>query len=263
MLVGRYEIKAIVAEPETGRVYTALDHQAGGAVTLKTIHPPANPDELEAFRRAFQNEAGILQSLSHPGLPRVLDSFEDEELLYLVLEPLEGESLAERLDRHHGPLPWPEVRPWAHALVDTLAYLHSQDPPVIVRNLNPTSVLLTSSGPKIADFGLARVVEDGSRTMTSLRGVAAKNYAPLEQYDFTSTTHTYSDIYSLGATLYFALSAQEPPTAAARAGQDVPLADLAELNPTVPAAVAEMLEAMLALGKHRRPDLETIRAAFA
>ncbi|MCA9792196.1 MAG: serine/threonine protein kinase [Candidatus Eremiobacteraeota bacterium] len=263
MLNGRYEIKAITAEPETGRVYTAHDHQSGGTVTLKTIHPPANPSEVEAFRRVFENEAQILQSLSHPGLPRVVDSFEDDELLYLVLEPLEGQSLVEQLDGHQGPLPWPQVRQWALALIDTLSHLHNQDPPVIVRNLNPTSVLLTPSGPKIADFGLARVVEDGSRTMTSLRGVAAKNYAPLEQYDFTSTTHTYSDIYSLGATLYFLLTAQEPPTAAARAGQDVPLANLSEVNPTVPAGVGQTIEAMLALGKHRRPDLETIRAAFA
>ncbi|MEA3308177.1 MAG: serine/threonine-protein kinase, partial [Chloroflexota bacterium] len=135
---------------------------------------------------------------------------------YLVMDFVKGESLADRIERQ-GALPEREVLVWAGQLLDALEYCHAQG--IIHRDVKPQNVIITPEGEAVlVDFGLVKLWNPHDlRTKTAMRGMGTPEYAPPEQYS-TQTGHTgpYSDLYSLGATLYHALTGQTPLTATDR-----------------------------------------------
>jgi serine/threonine-protein kinase len=218
ILQNRYRIASLLGQGGMGAVYKAWDVRLNVPVALKEMIPQPGLDHqtLSELRRQFQQEAHVLARLSHPYLVRVTDFFEESGNAYLVMDFVEGESLAERIERE-GALAEGPVLEWAYQLLDALGYCHGQG--IIHRDIKPQNVIIRFDGRAVlVDFGLVKLWDPNDpHTRTAMRGVGTPEYAPPEQYD-TQMGHTdpRSDVYSLGATLYHALTGQSPPTATMR-----------------------------------------------
>ncbi|HDQ70853.1 MAG TPA: serine/threonine protein kinase [Chloroflexi bacterium] len=223
----RYRIIRPVGQGGMGAVYRAEDLRLEGRIcAVKEICPDPNatPELLTQAREQFYREASTLARLDHPNLPKVSDTFTENKREYLVMDFVEGQDLHQMIDerRRQGQfLDEDTVLEWAEQLCDALAYLHSQDPPVLHRDIKPANIKLTPGGLiKLVDFGLVKLLATTeSHTITVLQGRGTLAYTPLEQYGGdTDTGHTdvRSDIYSLGATLYHLLTNQPPVSAKQR-----------------------------------------------
>ena len=248
VLQNRYRVISLLGEGGMGAVYRAWDTRLNVAVALKemTTQPGLPPHILAQLRQQFQQEAQVLARLNHPHLVRIGDFFEEHGDAYLVMDFVEGESLAYRIERE-GPLSEAQVLGWAGQLLDALAYCHSQG--VIHRDIKPQNVIIRPDGRAVlVDFGLVKLWDPHDpRTRTAMRGMGTPEYAPPEQYDaHTGHTDARSDLYGLGATLYHALTGQAPPTATLRMAdpeQFVPLqAIVPQVSGRTEAAVLKALE---------------------
>ncbi len=218
VLLERYRIASLLGRGGMGAVYRGWDLRLNIPVALKEMLPQADMDEamLEELRHQFQQEAEILARLQHPNLVRVTDYFSIDRLTYLVMDYVDGVSMAELIKRD-GARPESQVLGWAAQLLDALSYCHSQG--IFHRDIKPQNVIVRPNGtPILVDFGLVKFWNpDDPRTRTVLRGMATPQYAPPEQYDpGKGHTDERSDIYSLGATLYHALTGEVPPSATQR-----------------------------------------------
>jgi eukaryotic-like serine/threonine-protein kinase len=148
----RYLIVDQIGQGGMGAIYEAIDQRLGNRVALKqTLVSGAQLD------KAFEREAKLLASLHHPALPVVSDYFTDVGGQFLVMQFIPGDDLATLLHRHGRPFPPDEVLHWADQLLDALDYLHTQEPPVIHRDIKPQNLKLTPRGGIVLlDFGLAK-----------------------------------------------------------------------------------------------------------
>jgi hypothetical protein len=187
------------------RVFRARQRAVNRAVAIKLIHPLAVRDENTLQR--FLQEARITAALQHPNIIKILDSGEEAELPYLVFELVEGKTLEERL-RREGPLSLADALGLAEDLADALAYAHDRG--IVHRDLKPENLLFTPDGTvKIADFGLARMI-DSSRRLTGIGfSVGTPGYMSPEQV-LGADTDGRSDIYSVGVMLYEMLTGTLP-----------------------------------------------------
>ena len=146
---GSYELKELIAAGGMGEVYRALDIRLNRTVAVKTLpeHLSNDPDRRERFRR----EARIVSSLNHPHICTLYDVGTEDHIDYLVMEHVDGETLQKRLER--GPLPLARALEYSTQIVDALDKAHRRG--VIHRDLKPGNVMLTKSGVKLLDFGLA------------------------------------------------------------------------------------------------------------
>ncbi len=211
LLNNRYLIIQQVGKGGMGAVYKAADTRLGQkVVAVKELSESAltDPQERQQARQAFEQEARMLAQLSHPNLPRVTDHFSEAGKQYLVMDFIEGQTLEQLLAKAGGPLDVKQVVDWAGQLCDVLEYLHSQQPPVIFRDLKPGNIMITPQGQvKLIDFGIARLFKPGKTSDTTAFGTAG--YAPPEQYG-KGQTDARSDIYALGATLHHLLTGRDP-----------------------------------------------------
>lgn len=163
------------------------------------------PRELRSATIKFHEEAQILACLDHLNLPAVSDCFGHGGSYFLVMEFVEGLTLHELLRERGAPLQHKEVCWCAAQLCDVLAYLHSQNPPVIFRDMKPGNVMLQSGSGllKLIDFGIARLFKPGQARDTVLLGTPG--YAAPEQYGSLQTDQR-ADIYALGVTLHVLLT---------------------------------------------------------
>jgi serine/threonine protein kinase len=218
VLQNRYRVVSLLGQGGMGAVYRAWDMRLDVVVALKemTSQPGLDPQTLAQLRQQFQQEAMTLARLHHPHLVRVTDFFEEGGNAYLVMDFVEGESLAHRIEQE-GALPEAQVLEWGGQLLDALAYCHAQG--VIHRDVKPQNVIIRPDGQAtLVDFGLVKLWDPHDpRTRTAIHAMGTPEYAPPEQYD-TQMGHTdpRADIYSLGATLYHTLTGKAPPTATMR-----------------------------------------------
>ncbi len=201
----RYRIVKLLGQGGFGAVYRAWD--------LNLKHPFALKENLDLSPesvRQFEREARFLAELHHPNLPRVIDCFLiPEQGQYLVMDFIEGETLEEKLDHSGGALTEDQVIPWINQVCDALSFLHSQNPPVIHRDVKPANIKITSEGKAaLVDFGIAKAYFGQMQTTLGARAVT-EGYSPPEQYGY-GITDNRSDIYALGATLYHALTGHRP-----------------------------------------------------
>ncbi|HMN60602.1 MAG TPA: protein kinase [Anaerolinea sp.] len=236
LLNNRYRVVSILGQGGMGAVYRATDEHLSISVAVKE-----NLFLTDEYSRQFQREARILASLRHPGLPHVADYFVLEaQGQYLVMDYIEGEDLRQRLERT-GPLPEREVILIGISVCDALNYLHTSEPAIIHRDLKPGNIKVTAEGQAVlVDFGLAKIIEGGQATLTGARAMTP-GYSPPEQYG-TASTDARSDIYSLGATLYAALTGVIPEDGLNRMTGKADLTDIRSLNPKVSRRLAETLE---------------------
>jgi serine/threonine protein kinase/Tol biopolymer transport system component len=209
--LGPYEIVAPLGAGGMGEVYRARDTRLDRNVAIKILpaHLAEKPDAAERFER----EARTISSLNHPNICQLHDVGKQNGLRYLVMELLEGETLAERLRR--GPLPLEQVLRYGSEITEALYAAHRRG--VVHRDLKPGNAMLTKSGAKLMDFGLAKGVIPPTPVSAGLTATLTSSHAsPLTQQGVIVGTFQYmapeqvegkeadarSDIFSLGAVLY-------------------------------------------------------------
>jgi serine/threonine protein kinase len=206
--LGPYEIAGPLGAGGMGEVYRAKDGRLNRTVAIKVL-PPALAGDAQ-FRSRFKREAAAIGSLNHPHICVLHDIGDQDGIGYLVMEHLEGETLADRLRR--GPLPFDQVLAFGIEIADALARAHQHG--VVHRDLKPGNVMLTRSGTKLLDFGLARVAPlpadgDVSHALTESRGAVTREgaivgtlaYMAPEQLEGQPADER-SDIFALGTVLY-------------------------------------------------------------
>jgi serine/threonine protein kinase len=247
---GRYRAVRRIDAGGTGEIWEADDTQLGRRVAIKVLAEELAGDPV-AVRR-FRREARATAELDHPNIIRVFD-FVDDKAPLLVLELLEGETLADRLSRD-GALPPPEAARIAAAVADGLDVAHRAG--IIHRAIKPSNIMLTADGGvKVMDFGIAAAWEAHSTTGQQLLINAA--YAPPERIRGGWASPT-GDLYSLGVVLYEMLTGR-PPLIADTAEQLLRAHLEAEPRPVrelifwVPPKIASACEAALAKDPGGRP----------
>lgn len=204
----RYRIEKAVAKGGMGAVYRAYDQHFKKTCAVKEMLDNfSNEEERQQSLQWFEREANMLLELHHQVIPRVFDFFAENGHNYLVMEFVDGRTLAQVLDEEGQPrgLSEARVRSWAMQICNVLAYLHSQNPPVIFRDLKPSNIMVTSDDKiKLIDFGIARSFEGSGRQATVIMTLG---YAPPEQLE--GKPQPKSDIYALGATLHRLLTRHE------------------------------------------------------
>ncbi len=262
VLRGRYRLTGVVGQGGMGSIYRAEDLRLPGRLcAIKEVQPDmqATPDVKAQMQSQFLREASILAQLDHPNLPKVSDYFSYEQRDYLVMDFVPGRDLKELLDESLADerlLPVDEVLRWGDQILDALAYLHRQEPPVLHRDIKPSNIKLTPDGRiKLVDFGLVKLIaSDDVRTITVIQGRGTALYTPLEQYGGEPDhTDVRSDLYALGATLYHLVTGQPPPSAKDRFLRASSLRPLRVLNPAVPAHVADAVHWAMAMHPDQRP----------
>jgi serine/threonine protein kinase/Tol biopolymer transport system component len=241
LLHERYRIVEVLGQGGMGSVYRAVDENLGVDVAVKE-----NLFTTEEYARQFRLEAVILANLRHPNLPRVTDHFAvDGQEQYLIMDYIDGEDLRQRMERV-GTISEEEAILIGAAMCDALAYLHSRTPIILHRDVKPGNVKITPDGQIfLVDFGLAKVVKGSEATTTGARAMTP-GYSPPEQYG-TARTDPRTDIYSLAATLYAALTGIIPEDGLARAMDNTRLTPLRKRNTKLSRRLATVIEKALAV----------------
>ena len=190
-LADRYVLDRLISRGGMGDVFEATDERLQRQVAVKVFRADPSLD-----RRRFDREARLLASLDHPGLVRVFDAGEHDRAAFVVLELVEGPTLADRLVE--GALPPDEVADLGIAVGDALAYIHGHG--VVHRDVKPSNIMCDPTGqPRLVDFGIARVV-DATRVTAVATAVGTAAYMAPEQvlgHDVTGA----ADVYALGLVL--------------------------------------------------------------
>jgi eukaryotic-like serine/threonine-protein kinase len=206
--LGPYEIVGPLGAGGMGEVYRAKDTRLGRDVAIKVL--PAHLSSQPELKQRLEREARAVSSLNHPHICTLFDIGHHEGTDFLVMEHLEGETLANRLQR--GPLPFPELMRAAIQIADALDRAHRSG--IIHRDLKPGNVMLTKSGTKLLDFGLAKEMGIGSApsnltaSPTLMSPLTADGailgtfqYMAPEQLD-GKEADARSDVFALGAVIY-------------------------------------------------------------
>jgi len=207
--VGPYQLEALLGEGGMGQVFRARDTRLGRLVALKLIR--GEHSQREDFRIRFQREARATAALNHPNICTLYDVGEHDGAAYLVMEHVEGQTLAERL--REGPLPFDQLIRMAAEIAQALVAAHERG--IIHRDLKPANLIVTSSGIKVLDFGLAKFAASAAAS-ASLAGATAAHtvmgtpsYMSPEQARGEELDHR-SDLFALGCVLYESATGVRP-----------------------------------------------------
>ncbi|HEU5380900.1 MAG TPA: serine/threonine-protein kinase, partial [Ktedonobacteraceae bacterium] len=249
LLASRYQLLSSIGQGGMGAVYKAADTSFNDRpVAIKEMSSAGlSPSHLLEAEDAFTHEAHLLAGLLHPNLPRIYDHFTENDRSYLVMDFIEGHTLEEHLEKiGGGPLPISKVLGWAEQLCDVLHYLHTQQPPVIFRDLKPSNVMISKSGHIfLIDFGIARIFKPGKQHDTVALG--SPGYAAPEQYGKAQSTPR-SDIYSLGALLHYLLTGIDP------SDQPFFFVPVSQANASINREITQLLQNMVEMDAQKRPD---------
>ncbi len=254
--LGPYEILAPIGAGGMGEVYKARDTRLDRTVAIKVLaeHLAESPERKQRFER----EAKAISQLNHPHICTLYDVGEQDGLDYLVMEYLEGETLAERLKK--GPLPLDKVLEYAIQIADALDKAHRAG--IVHRDLKPANIIITKSGIKLLDFGLARLmtddlVSDGSDAPTKQQGLT-KDHAILGTLHYMAPEQAEgkdsdrrTDIWALGCVLFEMTTGRrafegESQASVIAAILDKTPTDVGEIRPEVPAAFDRVVKTCLA-----------------
>ncbi len=179
----------------------------GSEVALKRLSLHGTPDEIARARARIRREAEVLGSLDHPGIVRLLAVVDDGDDVVIVMPYLSGGSLHERVTTH-GPMTPEAVHALADRLLDALAAAHRQG--IVHRDIKPENVLFAADGdPRLVDFGVARATDHTLGLTATSMVVGTPGFMAPEQARGEEATAP-SDVFSLGATLLFALTGEGP-----------------------------------------------------
>ncbi len=245
-LGSRYEVEGRVGEGGMAVVYRALDRKHERPVAIKALKPLL---AATIGRDRFLREIRLTAQLQHPLILPLIDSGEAEGLLYYVMPFVEGESLKDRLAREALPS-IEETREVARDALEGLAYAHERG--IIHRDIKPANLLLTSGHAILADFGIAKALEEAGAGLTQTGfSLGTPHYMSPEQAMGEEPLDGRADLYSLGCVLFEMLAGRPPfrgGTAQAVLAQHaaVPVPELSQLRPGTPPDVAAAVSRALA-----------------
>ncbi len=290
--LGRYRITQSLGQNGTGLLYEAFDNTLQSKVVLKEIvvklGKVSTVSKQEMLKLAFANEAKSLKAINHDSFLQIYDYFSEIDRHYLVMEANDASNLKDLLEKNGRAFSYPDVINWAEQLLDALAYLHSQIPTIIHRDIKPQNLKLTADKKiKLSSPGISKLLSEkiNSSEVNQPSSSTSLHFLPLEQiwegldsasqkvitnsYDEKSEdilkkpTDQSSDIYALGATLYYLLTAKLPIDALERSidileGKSDPLPSPHQLNESVPVELSEILMKALEIKRENRFDLVPI-----
>lgn len=205
---GKYEILKLVGKGGMSKVYLAMDKRLNKQWAVKEIEKKARDKNNAVVIQSAIAEANMIKRLDHPTLPRIVDIIDNGNVIYIVMDYIEGEALSKVLERE-GAQPQAQVIEWAKDLCEVLDYLHTREPAIIYRDMKPANVMLKPDGSlKLIDFGIAREYKD--QNIEDTVSLGTKGYAAPEQFGGKGQTDARTDIYCLGVTLYHLVTGQNP-----------------------------------------------------
>ena len=196
--------------------------------------------QIEKARELFTREADTLKKLDHPGIPQFFDSFIDRDKKYLAMELIHGQDLEKRVF-HQGPCTLEQAVDWTIQTCDILSYLHSQDPPILHRDITPGNLLLRRLDNRIFLIDFGAVKEIGTPQGTR---IGAQDYSPLEQN--LGKPVIQSDLYAIGPTLIFLLTSDSPHKYYRRPHKNQPYRFVLEDIPTITPQLRSVIEKVTA-----------------
>ncbi len=250
----RYLVVDLIGKGGFGAVYLVQDRQRENNFFALKETIVMNQEASERF--IF--ECALLERLVHPSLPRVYHVFDNNEhnRLYMVMDYVEGPDLETlRQVQHNKRFSFPVIIAILTPIMDALAYLHRQNPPIIHRDIKPSNIIVPVAGGEaiLIDFGIAKEY-DTQRTTSAVR-FGSPGYGAPEHY--TTGTNARSDVYGLAATLYTLLTGAIPPEAIDRMTQlsnddSDPLRPVNELVPTIPLHISKAIERAMSIRMTQR-----------
>lgn len=203
---GKYEVLKLIGRGGVYTVYLVRDIRNNKVWAMKACDK-TSPNYSPAMRENILTEPYMMQRLNHPSIPKVIDIIENDEALFIVRDYIEGETL-ETIVRMYGAQPVEKVLEWSKQMCGVLGYLHSQNPPLIYRDMKPHNVIITAEGMvKFVDFGIMRTYKPNQKSDTCCLGT--KGYAAPEQYG-GSQPDARTDIFGLGMTMFRLVTGVDP-----------------------------------------------------
>ena len=243
LLDGVYQVNRVLGQGGFGITYQGVDTRLNRPVALKEFFPEgcwregttvvsAGRWTVKTYsdaKQKFLQEGQTLGRFNHPGIVRVFYYFEENNTAYMVMEYLQGRSLADLLKQRGGKLSQSEALQYIQKICQGLEVLHRSQ--FLHRDLKPDNIMLTKDNRVVLiDFGAAR--DFTSRDSKRFTAMFTPGYAPLEQYGQALKFGTFTDIYALGATLYHLLTGVVPPSAVERAA-GIELKPICQINPEI------------------------------
>lgn len=205
---GKYEILKLIGQGGMSKVYLAMDKRLNKQWAVKEIEKNFSDKNSQVFIQSAIDEANMIKKLDHPSLPRIVDIIDHVNVIYVIMDYIEGEPLNKILEEY-GAQPQDLVIEWAKQLCEVLDYLHTCDPPIIYRDMKPANVMLKPDGNiKLIDFGIAREYKE--QNLADTVSLGTKGYAAPEQFGGKGQSDARTDVYCLGVTLYHLVTGQNP-----------------------------------------------------
>ncbi len=275
VLAGKYVIEKVLGQGGFGITYQAVEYETGVKVAVKEFFPDSmatrtgntvssfsgeRQQNFEYGKTCFLQEAETLAEFSDvPGIVHVLSYFDENGTAYFVMEFVEGQSFEEFIRNNGGRLDYETTERHLLPVMEALAMVHERG--IVHRDVTPDNIFITQDGDvKLIDFGAARYsLGDKSK---SLDVVLKHGFAPKEQYSRHGKQGPFTDVYSVGATFYFALTGQRPPDSIDRLEMDelVPPSRLGVAIPPLKESV--ILMAMGVAPENRFPNMRVFRNAL-
>lgn len=200
----RFRVISQISAGGLSAIYLARGGDGRKVILKELVLHKTSEMNVEKAKELFQRESKLLVKLQHRQIARVYDHFLEKDRDYLVLEYIPGQTLRQLVDTE-GPRLEDKVLEWAHAIAGILLYLHAQSPPIIHRDLTPENLLLGEDNLiHLIDFGAA------NEFIATATGTLIGKQAYIAPEQFRGKPLPASDIYSLGATMYFLLTGQDP-----------------------------------------------------
>ena len=267
---GKYRILRVLGQGGFGITYLAENTFFEKKVAIKEFFPKDfcgrdntshltlgtqnNAETVAKLKDRFLKEAKNIAKLDHPGIVKIHDIFEENNTAYYVMDYIEGKNLNEMVKRN-GPLSEEKAVEYIRKVGDALDYIHSRN--MTHFDVKPANIMVRRSDdqPILIDFGLSKQYDmHGDATSTLMQGVS-HGYSPIELYNpgSLSSFSPQTDIYSLGATLYFLLTGSVPPSAS----------DALENGITIPSTISEAnataIRNAMAVSRGKRPVNSSVK----
>ena len=274
-----FVITGLIGQGGFGIVYLARDTQSRRTVAIKEFLPtaiaarrdgsrvlPINADMARAYAsglKGFLREANLLSEFAHPALVAVHRAWEQHGTAYMAMQYYPGKTLREVRLRDRNPPSEAQIQAWMSPVFEAVAELHAHR--VIHRDVSPDNILVMAAGETVLlDLGAARQVLGGMTQ--ALTTILKPGFAPIEQYveDGSMEQGRWTDVYGLGAVIYFLVSGKPPTPATSRIVRDSlpPLSDLAPRNMYSPAFYAAVTKALSLRAIDRFKSIAEFRAAL-